>query len=211
MCCVTCAVSWATLVLFADDLGWCVVSRVLCPQPRGCCSPVCTLGLWCCECGVLGHLAPVKRCARLACCVAFAACWGTCLPVTGVLARCFVLPLPHPGQLCSCSPLFTLGVLCCMCGVLGHLAPVYCCACSGCFVACAVSRPLASRSPVCTLGVFCSLRAVSRVTWLLFAVVYARRVVLRVRCPGSLGSSSAVRTLGVLCCVCGVVGHLAPV
>ena len=33
-----------------------------------------------------------------------------------------------PGLLGSCSPVCSLGVLCCVCGVLGHLAPVHRCA-----------------------------------------------------------------------------------
>ena len=37
---------------------------VQCPGPLGSCSPVCPRGLWCCVCGVLGHLASVHRCAR---------------------------------------------------------------------------------------------------------------------------------------------------
>ena len=35
--------------------------------------------------------------------------------------------------------------------------------------------------------------------------------VLRVRCPWPLGARSPVCRLGVLCCVCGGFGHLAPV
>ena len=57
-------------------------------------------------CSVLGCLAPVHRCVR-----AFA-----------------VLRLRCPGPLGSCSPVCSLGVLCCVCGVLGHLAPVHRCA-----------------------------------------------------------------------------------
>ena len=53
--------------------------------------------------------------------------------------------------------------------------------------------------------------AVSWAAWLLFTGVPARFAVLRLRCPGPLGSCSPVRSLGVLCCVCGVLGHLAPV
>ena len=89
----------------------------------------------------------------------------------------------------SCSPVCPLGVLLCVCGVLGHLAPVQQCARSVCCFACAVSWA----------------------TWLLFTGVPARRVVLRVRCPGPLGSCSPVCPLCVLCDVCGVLGHLAPV
>ena len=44
-----------------------------------------------------------------------------------------------PGPLGSCSPVCPRGLLCCVCGVLGHLAPVHPCARSVCCVACAVS------------------------------------------------------------------------
>ena len=56
---------------------------VQCPGPLGSCSPVCPRGLLCCVCGVLGHLAPVLRCARSMCCVACAVSWATWLPFTG--------------------------------------------------------------------------------------------------------------------------------
>ena len=44
-----------------------------------------------------------------------------------------------PGPLGSCSPVCPCGLLCCVCGVLGQLAPVHRCARSVCCVACAVS------------------------------------------------------------------------
>ena len=44
-----------------------------------------------------------------------------------------------PGPLGSCSPVCPRGLLCCVCGVPGHLAPVHRCARSVCCVACAVS------------------------------------------------------------------------
>ena len=44
-----------------------------------------------------------------------------------------------PGPPGSCSPVCVLGVLCCVCGVLGLPAPVHRCARSVCCVACAVS------------------------------------------------------------------------
>ena len=44
-----------------------------------------------------------------------------------------------PGPLGSCSPVCPRGLLCCVCGVLGQLAPVHRCAPSVCCVACAVS------------------------------------------------------------------------
>ena len=188
VCCVACAVSWATWLPFTGAPVRCVVLRVRCPGPLGSCSPVCPLGVLCCVCGVLGHLAPVHRCARSVCCFACAVSWASWLLFTGVPARCVVLRVRCPGPLGSCSPVRPVGVLLCVCGVLGHLAPVHRCACSVCSFPCAVSWA----------------------TWLLFTGVPARCVVLRVRCPEPLGSRSLVRPLGVLCCVGGVLGHLAP-
>ena len=254
VCCVACAVSWATWLLFTGVPARCVVSRVRCPGPPGSCSPVCPLGVFCCVYGVLGLLAPVHRCARSVGCVACAVSWASWLPFTGVPAPCVVLRVRCPGPPGSCSPVCPLGLLCCVCGVLGHLAPVHRCALSMCCVACAVSWatwllfpgvparcvvsrvrcpwPPGSCSPVCPLGVFCCVYgvlgllapvhrcarsvgcvacAVSWATWLPFTVVPVRCVVLRVRCPGPPGSCSLVCPLGVLCRVCGVLGHLAPV
>ena len=254
VCCVACAVSWATWLLFTGAPARCVALRVRCPRPLGSCSPVCSLGVLCCVCGVLGHLAPVHRCACSVCCVVCAVSWATWLLFTGVLARCVVLRGRCPGPRGSCSPVCPLGVLCCVCGVLGHLAPVHRCARWVCCVACAVSwatwllftgapagcvvlrvrcpGPLGSYSPVrllggllcvcgvlgllapvhrCARSVCCVACAVSWASWLLFTGAPARCVVLRVRCPGSPVSCSPVRPLGVLCCVCGVLGHLAPV
>ena len=205
---------------------------VPCPAPLGSCSPVCALGVLFCLCRVLGHLAPVHRCARSVRCFACAMSWATWLLPTGVPALCIVLLVRCPRSLGSCSPVCALGALLCVCGVLSHLAPVHLCAR---LVRCLCVRcpgPLGSCSPVCPLGVFfclcsvlghlapvhrcarlvcCVACAVSWATWLLFTGVPARCVVLRVRCPGPLGSCSGARPLGVLCCVCGVLGHLAPV
>ena len=189
VCCFACAVSWASWLLFTGVLARCVVLSVRCPGPFSSCSPVCLLGVLCCMCGVLGHFAPVHRCARWVCCVVRAVSWASWLLFTRVPARCVVLRVRCPGPLGSCSPVRLLGVLCCVCGVLGHLAPVHRCA----------------------RWVCCVAWAVSWASWLLFTGVPARCVVLRVRCPGPLGSFSPVRPLGVLCCVCGVLGHLAPV
>ena len=177
-------------------------------------------------------MAPVHRCARVVCCVACAVSWATCLLSTDVPARCVVLLVRCPGPLGSRSPVCLLGVLCYVCGVLGHLAPGHRCARLVCRVAWAVSwanwllftpvptrcvaflvrspRPIGSCSAVRPLGLL-SVCAVSWATWLLFTAVPARRVVLRVRCPGPLGSWSPVCALGVLCCVGGVLGQLAPV
>ena len=187
--CFACAVTWATWLLVTGVPAWCVVLRVRCPGPLGSCSPMCPLGALPCVCGALGHLAPVHGCACSVCCVARAVSWDTWLLFTHVPACCVVFCLRCPGPLGSCLPVCLLGVLCCTCGVLGHLAPGHRCACWVCFVACAVSWA----------------------TWLLFTDVPTWFVVLRVRCPGPLGSCSAVCSLGALCCVCGVLGHLAPV
>ena len=217
------------------------MTRLRCPGPLGSCSPVCPLVTLCRVCGVLGHLAPVHWCARLLRCVACAVSWASWLLFTGALARCVALclrcPWPLgscspvsplgvmcrvvvsrvrcPGPLGSCSPVCRLVVLCCVCGVLGHLAPVHWCARPLRCVACAVSwaswllftgalarcvvvcvrcpGPLGSCSPVCPLGVLC------------------RVVASRVRCLGPLGSCSPASPLLVFCPVCGVLGHLAPV
>ena len=184
-----CAASLASRLLFTGVPARCVVLRVRRPGPPGSCSPVCPLGVVCCVCGVLGLPAPVHRCARSVCCVACAASWASRLLFTGTPARCVVWRVRRPGPPGSCSPLCPLGVLCCVCGVLGLPAPVHRCARSVCCVACAASW--ASR--------------------LLFTGVPARCVVLRVRRPGPPGSCSPVRPLGVLCCVCGVLGLPAPV
>ena len=189
VCCVACAASWASRLLFTGAPARCVVLRVRRPGPPGSCSPVCPLGVLCCVCGVLGLPAPVHRCARSLCCVACAVSWASRLLFTGVPARCVVLRVRRPGPPGSCSPVCPLGVLCCVCGVLGLPAPVHRCARSPCCVACAASW--ASR--------------------LLFTGVPVRCVVLRVRCLGPPGSCSPVCPLGVLCCVCGVLGLPAPV
>ena len=139
VCCVASAVSWATWLLFTGVLARCVVLRVRCPGPLGSCSPVRPPGVLCSVCGVPGHLAPAHRCARSVCCFACAVSWATWLLFTGVPVRCGVLRVRRPGPLGSCSPVCPLGVLFCVCGVLGHLAPVHRCARSVCCVACAVS------------------------------------------------------------------------
>ena len=187
--CVACAVSWASWLLFTGVLARCVVLRVRCPGRLGSCSPVRPLRALCCVCAVLGHLVPDHWCRRSVRCVACAVSWATRLLFIGVLAQCVVLCVRWPGPLGSCSPLCPLRALSCVCGVLGHLAPVHWCARSVRCVACAVSWA----------------------TWLLFTGVPARCLVLHVRCPGHLASYSPVCPPGALCCVCGVLGHLAPV
>ena len=188
-CCFACAASWASRLLFTGAAARCVVLRVRRPGPPGSCSPVCPLGVLCCVYGVLGLPAPVHLCARSVCCFACAASWASRLLFTGAPARCVVLRVRCPGPPGSCSPVCPLGVLCCVCGVLGLPAPVHLCARAVCFFAFAASW--ASR--------------------LLFTGAPARCVVLRVRRPGPPGSCSPVCPLAVLCCVCGVLGLPAPV
>ena len=104
VCCVVCAVPWATWLLFTGLPARCVALRVRCPGPLGSCSPVCLLRPLLCSCGVLGHWAPVHRCARPVFCFACAVSWATWLLFTGVPARCAALCVRCPGPLGSCSP-----------------------------------------------------------------------------------------------------------
>ena len=210
VCCAACAVSGASWLLFTGVRARCAVPCVRCPGPLGPCSPVCSLGVLCCVCGVRGHSAPGHPCARSVCCVACAVSGASWLLFTGVLARCAVLRVRCPGPLGSCSPVCMSVVCCCACGAL-------CAQCPG---------PLCSLSPVCSFGVSCCVCgvrgrlapvhrfalsvccvacAVSRASWLLCSGVRARCVVLRVRFSGPLGSCSPVCVLCVLCCACGVL------
>ena len=170
VCCDVSAVSWATWPLFTGVLARCYVLRVRCPRPLRSRSPVRPLGVSCCVCDVPGHLAPVHRCACSVCCFACAVSWATWLLFTGVPARCVVLCLRCSRPLDSCSPVCPLGVLCCVCGVVGPLAPAHRGARSVCCVECAVSWA----------------------TWLLFTSALARCVALRAWCPRPLGSCSPV-------------------
>ena len=189
VCCVACAVSWASWLLFTGVPAPCVVSRVRRPGPPGSCSPVCPLGVSFCACGVLGLLAPVHRCARSGCCFACAVSWANWHFFTGVPVWCVVLVVRCPMPPGSCSPVCPLRALFRVCGVLGHLAPVHRCARSVCCFACAVSWA----------------------SWLLFTRVPGRCVLFGVRCPGPPGSCSPVCPLVALFRVCGVVGLVAPV
>ena len=166
----TCTVSWAAWLLFTGVPARCVVLRVRCPGPLGSCSPVCTLSVLCYMCGVLGHLAPVQRCARSVCCLSCAMSWAAWLLFTGVLARCVVLRVRCAEPPVSRSSVCPLCALCCVRSALGHLAPVHRCARPWCCVACAMAWG----------------------TWLLFTGVLAPRVVLCVRCPGPLNCCSPV-------------------
>ena len=215
---------WATWLVFTGVPARSVALRVRCPGPLGSCAPVCPLGALLCVCGVLGHSALVHQCARSVCGFACAVSWATWLlftrvpawfvvlrvwcpthlaPVhrfarsvcgfacavfsatwllfTPVPAWCAVLRGRCPVPLGSCSPVCPLGALLCVCGVLGNLALVHRCARSVCVFACAVSWA----------------------TGLLFTGVPARCAVLRVRCPGPLGSCSPV-CRSVRCFACAV-------
>ena len=209
LCCVF-AVSPATRVLFTGVLAQCTVLRALCPAPLNFCSPVCLLGVFCRVCG-LGPFGSCSQVCRSVRCLACAVSWATWLLSTGVLPRCFVMYVRCPGPLGSCSPVFPLGVLFSVCGVLGHLAPFPRCVRLWCCVACAVSSCHLAPVHRCLGSVFCVVCAVSWATSLLFTCLPARWVVSRVQCPGPLSSCSPVRCLGVLCCVCGVLGNWAPV
>ena len=112
VCCAAYAVSCATWLLFTGVPARCVSLRVRCLRPLDSCSPVCSLCVLCGVCAVLGHLAPVHRCACLVCCVACAVSCATWLLFTGVPARCVSLRVRCPGPLGSCSPVCPLGVLC---------------------------------------------------------------------------------------------------
>ena len=116
----SCAVSWASRLLFSGVHALCVVVRVRRPGPPGSRSPVCTLCVWWCVCGVLGLLARVHRCARSVCGVVCTVSWASRLLFTGVHALRVVLRVPFgPFALVWC-------VLCFACGVLGHLVRVIC-------------------------------------------------------------------------------------
>ena len=104
---------------------------------RPTCARVCTVstapwrlltGVRACVCGVLGLLGLVYRCARSVRCVACAVSLATWLLFTRVPARCIALRVRCPRPLGSCSPVCLLGALCCVCGLLGHLAPAHWCA-----------------------------------------------------------------------------------
>ena len=170
-----------------------VVLRVRRPGPPGSCSPVCTL----CVYGVLGLPAPVHRCARPACGVACTVSWAFRLLFTGVHA------------LCACAVSWASRLLF-----------------TGVRALCVVVRvrrpgPPGSRSPVCTLCVWCCVygvlglparvhrcarpvRGVACAAWPFCACLV--RVVLCVWCPGTLGSCSPVTRCVAVCVLCPVCG-----
>ena len=162
---------------------------VRCPGPLGSCSPVCLLGVLRCVCSVLGHLAPVHRCARSVRCFACSVSWTTWFLFTGVPAW-FVAFRPRcPGPLGSCSPVRPLVVLCCVWGVLGHLAPVHRCARSVCSFVCAVSWAiwlLFTGVPGCGVPSLCCPRC-KCVCGVLAHVAPVQRCARCVRCVCAIG------------------------
>ena len=150
--------SW---ILFTGVLARRVALRVRWPVPLCSCPLVWPLGVLWCVSGVLGYMAQVHWCVRSMRCVACAVSWATWLLFTGVLGRCVVLRVRLSG---ATWLLFT--------GVLARpvVLPARC------------PRQLGFYSPVCSLGVLCS--------------------VFCVRCSGRPGSCLPVWVLGVLCCVC---------
>ena len=158
-------------------------------------------------CGVLGHSAPVHRCARSVRCVASEGSRATWLVFTGAPARCVALLVRHPGPLGSCSPVCPRGLSCCVCGVLGHLAPVHRCARSVCYVLVGVSwatwLPFSGLSARCAAlrvcGVLGDLAPVHRCAWPWCPVPLLSSVLVRVRGPGP---GSACSPACALCAVC---------
>ena len=150
-------VSWASRLLFTGVHALCVVVHARRPGPPGSRSPVCTLCVWWCVCGVLGLLARVHRCARSVCGVVCTVSWASWLLFTGVHALCVVLRLPFgPFALVrSCGA-------CCVVRVVSWdtwfvFSGVAVC-CGVCGVRCAVLRvwcpgPPGPCSPVRMLGV----------------------------------------------------------
>ena len=89
--CFACAVSWATWFLFTGVPACFVALSLRCRGLLGSCSPVRPLGVFCCVWGVLGHLAPVHRCARSVCCFVCAVFWAIWLLCLVVVSRPFVV------------------------------------------------------------------------------------------------------------------------
>ena len=120
VCGVAWAVSWAAWLLFTGVLVRSVVPCVWCPEPLGSQSPVCLSCVLRGVCGAPGHVAPVHRCARVACVVLRVWCpgpRGSCSPACCVLVRCVVCSARCPRPRGSCSSVYLLGVLRGVCGV----------------------------------------------------------------------------------------------
>ena len=111
--------------------------------------------------------------------------WPLGFPFTVVPAWFVVLRLRCPQLLHASSKICTLGVLCCVCGVLGHLATVHRFAC---WVCCVVGV-FGHFSPLhwCASSVCCVACTVSLATSSQLKNLHTCCVVLRVRCPWPLG------------------------
>ena len=201
--CVTCAVSWTPWLLFTGVPARCAVLRVRFPGPLGSCSPVGSLRASCFVCRVFSYLAPVHQCARSVRCFACGVSWATWLLFTDVPAWSVVLHVRCPAPLRSCPEVCPLGALCCVCNVLGHVAPVHRCAGSVRCVAFAFFLGHFARVQRCARSVCCVESSVCLANWLLFTGVLARCPVLRVRFPGPPGFFRGCAR-SVRCVVCAV-------
>ena len=121
------------------------------------------------------------------CCVCGAVPFAALRVFTGVHARCVAWCVRRPWPLAACFPVCAPGVLCWVCGILGHLLLV---------------QPRARL--VCCIACVGSWAA-----WRVFTGVSAWCVALCVWCPGLIGTSIPVCSLAVLCCVCGLRVHSA--
>ena len=137
---------------------------------------------------MLGYLASIHQCAHWVRCAACELSLTTWLLFSGVLTRRGLLRVRCPGSLGSCAPVCPLGVLCCVCGVPGHFAPIHL-VCSLHVLCCmrGVLGPLA-RVLRCDRSALCVACVVSSASWLLFTGVLARCVVLCVVCAVSWAS-----------------------
>ena len=161
-----CTVSWASWLLFTGVHALCVVVRVRRPGPPGSRSPVCTLCVWWCVCGVLGFWARVHRCARSVCGVVCTLSWASWLPFSGVHALRVVLCVPFGpfalvrscGACCvvrvvSWDTWFVFPGVAVCCGVCGVWCAVLRVRCPGPPCPCSPMRVLGVLRGVCGVGV----------------------------------------------------------
>ena len=162
-------------------------------------------------------------CCVVGCCALCGVCWGVCMCV---VQRCWLLLRVVPCLwLCRPVGLFVVcfavwfwfalpcAMLCCVpLGAVLRRAAARC-ATRCCAGVCCVVLMRSCCAPVhrCARLVRCFACAVTWATWLLFTGVPAWFVVLRLLCPGPLGSCSPVCALRPLLCFRGILGHLPPV
>ena len=129
-----CAVSWAAWLLFIGVPARFAVLRLRCPGPLGSCSLVCSLGVLCCVCDVLGHFAPAHWCAR---CVRCACAMGGCVPLPPPLIFVFFFDgkkkekqvhayTAGTGTGSWCGGAIVLCPLACVVGAVAAVAPQWC-------------------------------------------------------------------------------------